>query len=58
MVVEFLTGEEEMRPSRSLLRPEQTADGFESEKRLVICGVSWERYLALDKALRKISCKL
>ena len=24
-----------------LLRPEQTADGFESEERLVICGVSW-----------------
>jgi Uma2 family endonuclease len=34
-----------------LLRPEPTADGFESEERLVICGVSWERYLALDEAL-------
>jgi hypothetical protein len=51
MVVEFLTGEEEMRAFAELLRPEPTADGFESEERLVICGVSWERYLALDKAL-------
>jgi hypothetical protein len=45
MVVEFLTGEEEMRAFAELLRPEPTADGFESEERLVICGVSWERYL-------------
>jgi Uma2 family endonuclease len=51
MVVEFLTGEEEMRAFAELLRPEPTADGFESEERLVICGVSWDRYLALDKAL-------
>src|SRR5271166_6180620 len=51
MVVEFLTGEEEMRAFAELLRPEPTADGFESEERLVICGVSWERYLAFDKAL-------
>ena len=40
-----------MRAFAQLLRPEPTADGFESEERLVICGVSWERYLALDKAL-------
>src|SRR6202011_4157922 len=51
MVVEFLTGEEEMRAFAELLRPEPTKDGFESEERMVICGVSWERYLALDKAL-------
>src|SRR6266446_5448538 len=51
MVVELLTGEKEMRAFAELLRPEPTADGFESEERLVICGVSWERYLALDKAL-------
>jgi Uma2 family endonuclease len=50
MVVEFLTGQEEMKAFAELLRPELTADGFESEERLVICGVSWERYLALDKA--------
>ena len=51
MVVELLTGEKEMRAFAELLRPEPTADGFESEERMVICGVSWERYLALDKAL-------
>src|SRR5437660_9552648 len=51
MVVEFLTGQEEVRALAELLRPEPTADGFESEERLVICGVSWQRYLALDKAL-------
>jgi hypothetical protein len=43
MVVEFLTGEEEMRAFAERLRPEPTADGFESEERLVICSVSWER---------------
>src|SRR5260370_5862189 len=51
MVVEPLTGEKEMRAFAELLRPEPTADGFESEERLVICGVSWRRYLALDQAL-------
>jgi hypothetical protein len=51
MVVELLTGEETLRALASLLRPEPTDDGFEPEARLVICGVSWERYLALDQAL-------
>lgn len=51
MVAELLRGEEEMRAFVELLRPEPTADGFESEERLVICGVAWERYLALDEAL-------
>ena len=51
MVVELLTDEETLRALGPLLRPELTADGFEPEERLVICGVGWERYLALDKAL-------
>jgi Uma2 family endonuclease len=51
MVVELLTGEEALRALAPLLRPEPTADGFEPEDRVVICGVSWERYLALDNAL-------
>jgi Uma2 family endonuclease len=51
MVVELLRGEEEMRGFLELLRPEPTADGFEPEERLVFCGVSWERYLALDRTL-------
>jgi Uma2 family endonuclease len=51
MVVELLTDEETLRALAPLLRPEPTADGFEPEGRVVICGVSWERYLALDNAL-------
>jgi Uma2 family endonuclease len=34
-----------------LLRPERLPDGTEPEERIVLCGLSWERYLALDKAL-------
>lgn len=51
MVVELLTGEEAWRALAPLLRPEPTTDGFEPEERVVICGVAWERYLALDHAL-------
>jgi Uma2 family endonuclease len=47
MLAELLRGEEEMRAFVEPLRPEPTAEGFEPEERLVICGVSWERYLAL-----------
>ncbi len=31
--------------------PETPADGREPESRVVLCGVSWEFYLAFDKAL-------
>ncbi len=34
-----------------MLRPERLADGSEPEGRIVICGLSWERYLGLDIAL-------
>jgi Uma2 family endonuclease len=51
MVAELLTGQEETRELARLLRAEPLADGTDPEERLVICGVSWERYLALDKAL-------
>lgn len=34
-----------------LLRPEPLPNGGEPEERVVVCGVSWERYLAFDKAL-------
>ena len=33
------------------LRPESTKEGLEPESRVVHCGVSWEDYLAFDKAL-------
>jgi Uma2 family endonuclease len=35
----------------ALLRPERLPDGTEPEERLILCGLSWQRYLALDKAL-------
>src|SRR6266446_4486323 len=51
MVASLLTGEEETRSFAKLLRPETLPGGGEPEERLVVCGVSWPRYLALDKAL-------
>src|SRR5256885_560743 len=34
-----------------LLRPEPLADGAQPEERVVVCGISWNRYLAFDKFL-------
>jgi hypothetical protein len=34
-----------------LLRPEPLPDGTDPEARVIICGLSWQRYLDLDKAL-------
>ncbi len=34
-----------------LARPEPHADGSEPERRAVLCGISWERYLEIDQAL-------
>jgi Uma2 family endonuclease len=34
-----------------LLRPEARPDGTEPEERVILCGVSWPRYLELDQAL-------
>src|SRR5260370_29346807 len=34
-----------------LLRPEPLAPGALPEQRVVICGIAWKRYLALDKKL-------
>ena len=50
MVVELVIGEMDERDLVDLLRPEPTADGFESAKRLIIRGFFWDRYLALDRA--------
>ncbi|MBI2927436.1 MAG: Uma2 family endonuclease [Verrucomicrobia bacterium] len=33
-----------------MLRPEPLPDGTDPEERLIICGLSWQRYLDLDKA--------
>ncbi len=51
MVASLLTSQNETPAFAEMLRPEPLADGTEPEERMIICGVSWERYLALDKAL-------
>ena len=51
MVAPLLTGQEETRSFAELLTPEPLPDGTEPEQRMIICGISWQRYLALDKAL-------
>ena len=50
MVASLLTGQSETDVFAELLRPELLADGTEPEERMIVCGMSWERYLALDKA--------
>lgn len=50
MVATLLTGQVEREGVAELLRPEPMADGHEPEERLILCGMSWDRYLALDKA--------
>jgi Uma2 family endonuclease len=51
MVAPLLIGQEQAGVVAELLQPEPLPDGFVPEQRLIICGISWERYLALDKAL-------
>lgn len=51
VVASLLTGQSDTREFAQLLRPDLLPDGYEPEERLILCGVSWERYLALDKAL-------
>ena len=51
MVASLLAGPNETRSFFELLRPEPLADGSEPEERIVVCGRSWSRYLALDKEL-------
>ena len=31
-----------------LLRPERLPNGTEPEERIILCGLSWQRYLALQ----------
>ncbi|MBM3838467.1 MAG: hypothetical protein FJ398_10965 [Verrucomicrobia bacterium] len=51
MVASLLTGQPDMETFAELLRPDPLPDGTEPEERLILCGLSWERYLALDIAL-------
>ena len=51
MVASLLTGQPPSREFAELLRPEPLPDGADPEERMIICGLSWQRYLDLDKAL-------
>lgn len=51
MVASLLTGQEATASFAELLRPDPLADGAQPEERLIICGMSWPRYLALDQVL-------
>jgi Uma2 family endonuclease len=51
MVASILTDETDTALIADLLRPEPLANGAEPEERFIVCGISWNRYLALDKAL-------
>ena len=51
MVASLLNGQPPSREFAELLRPEPLPDGTNPEERLIICGLSWQRYLDLDKAL-------
>ena len=47
----LLVDTKESRPFAQFLKPEALPGGEEPEDRVVFCGVSWNRYLAFDKAL-------
>ena len=51
MVASLLLGPAPSPEFAELLRPERLPDGTDPEERLILCGVSWQRYLDLDKAL-------
>ena len=51
MVASLFTGHPPSRKFAKLLRPEPLPDGSDPEERLILCGLSWQRYLDLDKAL-------
>ena len=51
MVASLLLGHAENRKFTRLLQPERLENGCDPGERIVLCAVSWQRYLALDKAL-------
>ena len=51
MVASILMGRPPSREFAALLRPEPLPDGTDPEARVILCGLSWQRYLDLDKAL-------
>jgi len=51
MVASMLTGQPLSDEFTELLRPEPLPNGTDPEARVIICGLSWQRHLDLDKAL-------
>jgi Uma2 family endonuclease len=51
MAASLLSGQETSPELAELLQPEPIEGGVLPEERLILCGVSWRRYLALDQAL-------
>lgn len=51
MAAPVLTHENGVTTLDDLLQPEPLPGGAEPEQRVVICGISWERYLAFDEKL-------
>lgn len=51
MVASLLLGQASPPEFAELLRPEPLPNGTDPEERLILCGVSWQRYLDLDRAL-------
>jgi len=51
VIASFSIDSGEAAETTELPRPDPLADGSQPEERLVVCGISWERYLAFDKAL-------
>jgi Uma2 family endonuclease len=50
MVAELLAHRLPSQQFAELLRPEPLPDGADPEERLIVCGLSWQRYLDLDQA--------
>ncbi len=51
MLAELVTGAPQVREFAELLRRIPHPDGSDPEERMVICGIGWEHYLALDQSL-------
>jgi len=51
MIASALTEQAGEAALQDLLRPEPAAAGAGPEQRLVFCGITWKRYLAIDKKL-------
>ncbi|HYR57710.1 MAG TPA: Uma2 family endonuclease, partial [Chthoniobacteraceae bacterium] len=51
MVASFLTVREDLPAPDELLQPEPLAGGIQPEERVILCGLGWQRHLALDAAL-------